>query len=213
MAASATFALKAGEWFRRARLLMVSPVHGDYRRCQAETPPIVLCRFPGPALKAIIDLLKPLDEMGRSRVLEYVLKRLDMAAFQSEPAIGAEPVSAGSSVFAGGPVKDIRAFTAEKQPRSANEMVALIAYYLSDLAPATEASATVNVEMIRKYFKLANFPMPRVVKNALTNAAAAGYLESVSRGEYRLNSVGHNLVVHGLPRNGASGTDKMRRKR
>jgi hypothetical protein len=29
---------------------MVSPVRGDYRRCQAETPLIVLCRFPGPAL-------------------------------------------------------------------------------------------------------------------------------------------------------------------
>jgi hypothetical protein len=30
---------------------MVSPVHGDYRRCQAEIPLIVLCRFPGPALQ------------------------------------------------------------------------------------------------------------------------------------------------------------------
>src|SRR5712664_902565 len=49
-AASATFALKAGEWFRRGRLLMVSPVHGDYRRYQAEIPLIVLSRFPGPAL-------------------------------------------------------------------------------------------------------------------------------------------------------------------
>jgi hypothetical protein len=29
---------------------MVSPVQGDYRRCQAEIPPIVLFRFPGPAL-------------------------------------------------------------------------------------------------------------------------------------------------------------------
>src|SRR5450631_2132436 len=36
--------------FRRGRLLMVSPVHGDYRRCQAEIPLIVLFRFPGPAL-------------------------------------------------------------------------------------------------------------------------------------------------------------------
>src|SRR5216683_6144377 len=51
-AARATFALKAGEWFRRGRLLMVSPVHGDYRRCQAEIPLIVLFRFPGPALFA-----------------------------------------------------------------------------------------------------------------------------------------------------------------
>jgi hypothetical protein len=32
---------------------MVSPVHGDYRRCQAEIPLIILCRFPGPALSSM----------------------------------------------------------------------------------------------------------------------------------------------------------------
>lgn len=167
------------------------------------------------AIKTIIDVLKPLDETSRSRVLEYVLKRLNMAAFRSEPTIVAgEEEAAPINVFGSGPIKDIRTFTAEKQPRSANEMVALIAYYLSDVAPATEAAPTVNVETIRKYFKLANFPMPRVLKAALTNAAAAGYLENVSRGEYRLNSVGHNLVVHGLPRSSASGSiSKNRRKR
>ena len=52
-AARATFALKVAEWFRRGRLLMVSPVHGDYRRCQAEIPLIVLFRFPEPALSAV----------------------------------------------------------------------------------------------------------------------------------------------------------------
>jgi hypothetical protein len=31
-AASTAFAWKAGLWFRRALLLMVSPVRGDYRR-------------------------------------------------------------------------------------------------------------------------------------------------------------------------------------
>jgi PEP-CTERM motif len=31
---------------------MVSPVHGDYRRCQAEIPLIVLSKFPRPALNA-----------------------------------------------------------------------------------------------------------------------------------------------------------------
>src|SRR4029077_1422446 len=49
----ATFALKAGEWFRRGRLLMVSPVHGDYRRYQAEIPLIALSKFPRPALLAV----------------------------------------------------------------------------------------------------------------------------------------------------------------
>jgi hypothetical protein len=46
--------LNAGVWFRRDRLLMVSPVRGNYRRCQAETPLIVLCRFPGPALFTLV---------------------------------------------------------------------------------------------------------------------------------------------------------------
>src|SRR4051812_13391010 len=51
MAASATFALKLGVWFRRARLLMVSPDSRAHRaRRQAETPLNVLCRFPEPAL-------------------------------------------------------------------------------------------------------------------------------------------------------------------
>jgi hypothetical protein len=158
------------------------------------------------AIKTIIELMQPLDELGRSRVLEYVLKRLDMCAFQSEVATVQEEATAPpSSVFATRPVKDIRSLTAEKQPRSANEMVALIAYYLSELAPGTEAAQTINVETIRKYFKMAAFPMPRVPKAALTNAAAAGYLENVSRGEYRLNPVGYNLVVHALPRSSGSG--------
>jgi hypothetical protein len=43
-------------------------------------------------------------------------------------------------------MKDIRTLTAEKQPRSASEMVALIAYYLSEIASAEEASRTVNVD-------------------------------------------------------------------
>jgi hypothetical protein len=49
-AASATFALKAELWLRRGRLFMVSPVRGDHRRLQAETPLIGLFKFAGPAL-------------------------------------------------------------------------------------------------------------------------------------------------------------------
>jgi hypothetical protein len=50
-AASATFALKAGVWFRRARLVIVSPdSRANLARRQAETPLIALFRFPEPAL-------------------------------------------------------------------------------------------------------------------------------------------------------------------
>jgi hypothetical protein len=49
--------LKAAEWFRRGRLLMVSPVRGDHRRFQAEIPLIVLFRFPEPALLDLSDTI------------------------------------------------------------------------------------------------------------------------------------------------------------
>src|SRR5438270_1347659 len=54
MAASATFALKAGVWFRRARLLIVSPdSRVNLARRQAETPLIPLFRFLRPALNPV----------------------------------------------------------------------------------------------------------------------------------------------------------------
>ena len=56
MAASATFALKAGVWFRRGLLLIVSPdSRANLARRQAETPLSVLCRFLRPALLTTLD--------------------------------------------------------------------------------------------------------------------------------------------------------------
>jgi hypothetical protein len=48
--------LNTGVWFRRGRLLIVSPVRGHHRRYQAETPLIPLSRFAEPALTTIVGL-------------------------------------------------------------------------------------------------------------------------------------------------------------
>lgn len=165
------------------------------------------------AISSIIALLKPLDATERSRVLEYILKRLEMDAVQSGPMPAQISLSTGHETT-DSMVTDIRTFTAAKQPRSVNEMVALVAYYLSEMAQGSESSPTVNVDLIRKYFKMAQFPLPRVTKNALTNAAQAGYLENVARGEYRLNPVGYNLVVHKLPSgSGGPATRRITRRK
>jgi hypothetical protein len=57
--------LKAGEWFRRGRLFMVSPVHGDHRRFQAEIPLIVLSKLPEPALSGWQFGLRRMKRLGR----------------------------------------------------------------------------------------------------------------------------------------------------
>src|ERR1700739_4006731 len=84
-AARATFALKAGEWFRRGRLLMVSPVHGDYRCHQAEIPLIALSTFPRPALSRAFLL----SAVGVNRTREENSDaRQTKNSFFIKPAIG-----------------------------------------------------------------------------------------------------------------------------
>src|SRR5450432_933109 len=87
-AARATFALKAGEWFRRGRLLMVSPVHGDYRRCQAEIPLIILFRFPEPALISRSCAPAAIGLNVRERVNGSIFDKISRAAkrYHADPA-------------------------------------------------------------------------------------------------------------------------------
>src|SRR4051812_41920836 len=74
MAARATFALKPGVWFRRARLLMVSPDSRAHRaRRQAETPLSALCRFPEPALLLSLSPFVVLGEASYSLYLVHLI--------------------------------------------------------------------------------------------------------------------------------------------
>jgi hypothetical protein len=98
------------------------------------------------AIGAIISLLEPLNEEERGRVLEYVLKRLDMATVR--PAVVASEQLPSAAPSTPQTITDIRTLTAEKQPRSANEMAALVAYYVSELAPDADRSDTVNPDLI-----------------------------------------------------------------
>lgn len=157
------------------------------------------------AIGSIIGVLTPLDEGERTRVLEYVLKRLEMATIRTPATNPRETPALSTTESTTRAITDIRSLTAEKQPRSVNEMVALVAYYLSELAPKQDRSDIVTTDTIRRYFKMAGFPLPSVLRNVLPNASAAGYLENVNRGEYRLNPVGYNLVVHGLSRSSGPG--------
>jgi len=79
-------------------------------------------------------------------------------------------------------------------------MAALVAYYLSEIAPENERKGEINASDLERYFKQARFKLPKAISQALPNAAAAGYFDSTGNGLYRLNPVGYNLVVHGLPR-------------
>jgi len=170
------------------------------------------------AIQSVISALTPLDEAARTRVLEYVFKRLGLAAapLSREPARAgvatAVPEPGALSPVARG-VVDIRSLREEKAPRSANEMAAVVAYYLSELAPLGERTETIGTPEVQKYFKQAGYPLPKVPRVTLANAAHAGYFDSAGTGLYRLNPVGYNLVVHSLPRKAATEARQAPKKR
>jgi hypothetical protein len=97
-------------------------------------------------------------------------------------------------------IADVRTLKEQKQPTSAIEMACIVAYYLDSLAAPTERKKEVSSADLEKYFKQGGYRLPKRMPQILVNARASGYFDTVGHGKYRLNAVGHNLVVHGLPK-------------
>jgi hypothetical protein len=153
------------------------------------------------AIQTILSALEPLDDEPRQRVISYILQRVKLSVTTSNPDISLSTTSTQSAIaqtptFS---VIDIRTLKNQKNPRSASEMSALVAYYLAEFAPVEERKASIDRADVEKYFKQGGFILPKAIKQTLINATKAGYFDSVGDGKYKLNPVGYNLVVHGLP--------------
>jgi hypothetical protein len=158
------------------------------------------------AIKSILENLQNLDPEARARVLRYVAERLGVVGKspgvveQLGPPSGAISMAgrgkAGVTLESG---LDIKSLKQAKQPRSANQMAALVAYYLSEIVLPDHRKESIGNEDIEKYFKQASFPLPKRPDMTLANAKNAGYFDSAGSGLFRLNPVGYNLVVHSLP--------------
>jgi hypothetical protein len=166
------------------------------------------------AMQAVLDALEPLDKEAQDRVIEYAFTRLGISSVDRgasgippEPAPRVEPAPEPDGKAK---VVDVRTLREEKQPKSANEMAAIVGYYLAELAPPDERKTEITTEDIERLFKSGRYPLPQVARKTLPNAAAAGYFESVGGGSFKLNPVGYNLVAHTLPR--AASTTRTRRR-
>jgi hypothetical protein len=150
------------------------------------------------AIHAIIEALKPLAEQERRRTLEYVLGRFGLLPAQPLNSLSAQhaTVPAQLPTQAASYVQDIRTLKELKTPKSAIEMAALVAYYVSELAPTGERNRQINKADLERYFKMAGFRLPADAGFTLVNAKNAGYLDNAGGGQYTLNPVGYNLVVH-----------------
>ncbi len=178
------------------------------------------------AIRTIADALSQLEQDAQQRVLEYAIQHLGIkvnAPSLESVAHGTDSetsADASSQVVPQLPARsskpqiaDIRSLKEQKQPQSDVQMAVVVAYYLSELAPVDQRKVEISTSDLSERFKQANYPLPKRPEFTLPNAKQAGYLDSVGHGKYKLNPVGHNLVAHNLPKQGADAKSVVRRRK
>lgn len=175
----------------------------------------------GQAIDTILGVLEPLEAGARKTALAAVCMELNIASSDIRgvvnhppeeakagdvrgPTEAASPSSTRAEAKSRPPGKqiDIRTLKDQKKPSSARQMACIVGFYLQELAPEGERKETINTQDLEKYFKQAGFKLPGKISQVLSDARAAGYFDVQTRGEYKLNAVGYNLVAHSLPSGG-----------
>lgn len=163
------------------------------------------------AAKAVADQLQGMEKERQHRILRWVAESLglDLAPRSSADRQGQESRSPGG--LEAEPPQDshaghrqqhpvnIKSFVDSKKPKSDMQFAAVVAYYYRFQASPENKKDTVNAETLQDAARLAGsrrLPKPHITLN---NAKNQGYLDSPERGEFRINSVGENLVAMTLP--------------
>lgn len=164
------------------------------------------------AAKIIAETLAGLDRPQQERALRFASEALGLK--MPEAAIAArQPDYSPSVENVREPTRalDIKQFTESKAPQSDQQFAAVVAYYYQFEAPAHARRDTINVEFLGEAARLATRKRPG--RHALNNAKKAGYLDSAGHGEFRLNTVGENLVAITLPGKSVAGGSKNGRQK
>jgi hypothetical protein len=158
----------------------------------------------GQAIDAIVGVLEKLDAKSRDTALTAACAHLGISSVAPPNTVAEQQNQAShssldsmASVSRG--IVDIRTLKTQKQPKSAQQMACLVAYYLQEVAPSSDRKATITADDIEKYFKQAGYKLPTKIRQVLSDGKLLGYFDPVARGEYKLNAVGYNLVAHSMP--------------
>jgi hypothetical protein len=163
----------------------------------------------GQAIDELIENLKGLDETSRPIAIKTVCEHLNISLtgissivdkISKQNSISQETPKETNETEKSSKTIDIRSLKEQKSPSSAIEMACILALYLNEYASSNERKEEIEAKDIMKYFKQADYPLPKVPEQVLRNAKGAGYFDSKTRGKFKLNPVGYNLATHALPR-------------
>jgi hypothetical protein len=171
------------------------------------------------AIRQIVAILEDFEDSDRERILRWAREKLGMqqisglgagAATTENSATGRgnaapqqqvqpQPATAPAST-----ASDIRSFIAQKDPKNDTQLSAVVAYYYQFQAPSSERKDAITADDLVDACRKSERRRPARPAQTLVNAYADGVLDKVDRGQYRINSVGENLVAMVLPAAGDS---------
>jgi hypothetical protein len=171
------------------------------------------------AAKTIVDALNELDKPSQALAIKFAAETLGLQLAPqsqqsqtppSQVSSGTTPVGSSGATHS----TDIKQFTAAKAPKTDQQFAAVVAYFYRFEAPESERKEAIDRETLTEAARLAGRRRPRDATFTLNNAKNSGYLDSVGSGQFRINSVGENLVAMALPSDNADdSTAKRTRKK
>lgn len=166
--------------------------------------------------KAVADQLKSLERDRQVRVLRWVSESLGITPIPTpRPEVPADERAPSIDSRIGAPSghSNIKSFIDAKDPKSDNQFATAVAYFYRFEAPANERLETISPEKLQEAARLAGRKRLSQPGKTLRNAKDMGYLDNAARGEYKINSVGENLVAMTLPGQGSGGGGKKPKKK
>ncbi len=158
------------------------------------------------AIRLVVQALEPFDSKDRERIIRWAAEKLGMDPMPvvAPPSVPSPPPAQHSTTVgpsaAGSPPKDIRSFVMEKNPKFDNHMAAVVAYFYHFEAAPTERKDAIGKDELVDACRKSDRKRPARPEQVLVNSYHAGLLDkAATRGHYRLNSVGENLVAMVLP--------------
>lgn len=154
--------------------------------------------------KAIYEKLKEVPEERQIKILRWVCESLGIKSdvitrsHTEEATETKEETTKEDTSVSAAPV-DIKTFVQSKKPRSDQQFAAVAAYYYRFAAPQHERKDTINAKGLQDAARFAGRPVLHLPKATLNNARQSGYIDRSGRGEFRITTVGENLVTMTLP--------------
>ena len=164
------------------------------------------------ASRDVSNILKSVDSAKRKMVINLALTSLDEGLsdtgglnlvnsqkpdFQKYPEA---PIQHGNSAVQqqATPI-NIKSFIEQKKPDSDIHLVTTIAYYYAFEAPEDERKESIGAKDLTEALRQSQQKRFNNPVQVLNNAKKRGLLDSAGRGQFKVNSVGENLVAMVLP--------------